>query len=515
MKLSCLFSLKKANNNQQARDSLSAFCLFILVITILASGGAFASDKADKSSARSASKANASKAEEKNMVTVLALSEYLSQVSSQHEGYKAAEKNAKGAELYSAEGSLLLKPALVGEATSVTEGQNNPFNSTDLLRQRKYSLGIAQRTNFGLTGKLSFSRTEFEDAPDTPFHAEYFQLELSQSLWKNWAGRETQAQMEALEARSLATTHAQTFIKKSILLEAESSYWRLALARELVSIQKEAVERAQRIFDWTSRRVSLSLTDRSEILQASTNLQARKLDLRTAEDEERAAAQAFNSSRGSSSSQVSERLMDLNPELLKSLKHPERTSKRADILAAEMQAKAASANAILSRERNKPEVDIFGSVPLVEPSVGSSASMMRNYIPPLSRGSSAIGIRISAPLDFSTQNQVREGYELEASAAEFLAARKAFEEEKDWLDLTAKFGQAQERLVLFNDLEKTQREKLDYERDRQQRGRSTLQQVLLFETDYKQAQLGRLRTLAELLTLNAQMKLYGVSYESR
>jgi outer membrane protein TolC len=126
-----------------------------------------------------------------------------------------------------------------------------------------------------------------------------------------------------------------------------------------------------------------------------------------------------------------------------------------------------------------------------------------------------IGLRATIPLDLGTLKRAREGHAAEAQGADWTYQRKAFEEERDWADLTAKFTQAKERLKLAVDLEKVQHEKLTYERDRQQRGRSTLQQVLIYETDFEQAQLGRIRTLADLLQLGAQMKLYGVSYESR
>jgi outer membrane protein TolC len=140
---------------------------------------------------------------------------------------------------------------------------------------------------------------------------------------------------------------------------------------------------------------------------------------------------------------------------------------------------------------------------------------LASAIPATSRPSTTIGIRVSAPLDFSAQSSARQGYNIEAASADTSFQRKSFEAERDWVDLASKFRQAKERLALYRELETVQRTKLDYERDRHARGRTTTQQVLQFESDFERAQLGRLQTLAELLTLNAQMKLYGVSYESR
>lgn len=492
-----------------------ALRLMVFMICILAAGGAFAQKAGSKPSSKRTAPAKSAAPSEPS--SSLSLDDYLGQVSEKHSGYKAADRSARGAKLTSNEASLLFKPNLTGNASTTTLGQGNPFGADNKLHINQYKLGVTQQTNFGLSGALTYNRAEYDIPASQPIESDWFQLELSQSLWRNWAGRETRGQSDAIEAGALANSFAQTFATKQILLEAESNYWNLALTRERVAMQKDAVDRAQRIQDWTSRRVRLQLADRAEGLQAAANLQAARLALRSAEDAERAAAQAFNSSRGVDNNVVDAKLTQLTPSLIASMDVPERTNSRDDVKAAELQAKAASANAQISQERNKPTVEIFASVPVTEPT-GSASNANASQSSLLLQGSTpttTIGLRLSAPLDFSTLKRVREGYAASAAAADLNYQRKAFEEQRDWSDLTAKFQQAKERFKLYTELEKSQKEKLDYERNRQQRGRSTLQQVLLFEQDYEQAQIGRIATLAELLGLNAQMKLYGVSYESR
>lgn len=483
------------------RDALDPICLSLTLLSLLLAGQAQA--QGSKSTAATAKPA-------------LTLSTYLSQVTEKHSGYKAADEIAKAAKGYSTEGLLLFRPSLSASASTTTDGHNNPFETaSDRTRSQVANVGLGQQTDFGLSGKLSYNNVAIDSSAYGSYKPDWVQLELSQSLLRNWGGNESRATADAMNAGALAKSFSQSYITKSLLLEAESLYWRLALARELVLVQKDAVDRAQKIQDWTLRRVRLQLADRAEGLQSAANLQARRLDLRTAEDEERAASQAFNSSRGINSNVVSEKLVDISAELIAKMNIPARTTKRDDVQAAEFQAKASAASAVLARERNLPTLEIFGSTPVVEPSGVNSSSPLASSLSSTTRPATTIGIRMTAPLDFGTSSRVREGYAVEAQAADLNYQRKVFEEERDWTDLTSKFKQAKERLDLYRSLETTQREKLDYERDRQQRGRSTLQQVLFFETDYEQAQLGRIRTLAEILTLNAQMKLYGVSYESR
>jgi outer membrane protein TolC len=489
------------------------------ILSILAAGGAFA--QAPTTSAKPAGK-NAAKtlpAETGSAAAAapgpaLALGEYLQQVSTKHEGYKAAQQTARGARDQAGEGSLIYSPQLSANVSEMSDSLSNPFSSDDKLHMRNYTLGVGQQTNFGLSGKLGFNRIELDVPNVGDYQSTWLSLDLSQSLWRNWAGRETRAQSEAATSKALATALGQGYASQQILLEAETTYWRLALARERVQMVREAVARADRLFSWAKRRVDLHLADRADLLQASTNLQSQKLELKRAEDDERSAAQSFNSSRGLNSDVVNEKLVSLSPELIASMNAPERKHQRDDVKAAEYQAKAASASSTLAAERNTPNLEVYGSLPLSQPDSSGSAALA-NSLPATSRPFTTIGLKFSAPLDFGTQSNVRQGYKVEAEAADLTYQRKTFEAERDWADLVAKFRQAKERLTLVSELEKSQKSKLDYERQRHESGRSTTQQVLLFEADFDQAQLGRLQTLAEVLNLNAQMKLYGVSYESR
>lgn len=476
------------------------FAMAVFILSILAAGGAFAQPKDAKVATGPR----------------LTLQDYLGQVAAKHAGYKAADLTSKGAKQTAEEGKLLFRPTLFGNAGASVAGQANPFSESEQFQSKNYSLGIGQATDVGLSARLTANRSEFAlnaGALSGKYEANWTQLELTQSLWRNWAGREIDAQAEASEYAALANAFAQSHAGKALMLEAEAAYWRLALSREIVQVQKDALDRAQRSSDWAARRARMQLADRAEALQTSTAFQARRLELRQAEDEASAAAQAFNSSRGLNSNEVPEVLAEITPTLTDSLQVPARTSKRDDVKAAELQAKAGAANAQIARERNKPTIEAYATVPLSEPEDPTGA--FATVIPQTSRVATTVGIRATIPLDFARTSRVREGYDSQATAANSIFERKAFEEERDWTDLVNKFTQAKQRLKLYEELEKQQREKLLYERDRQGRGRSTLQSVLIYEGDYQVTQLGRIRTLAELLTLNAQMKLYGVSYESR
>lgn len=450
----------------------------------------------------------------------LVIQAFLEQVTKGNDAYRAAEMNRIAAENYSYEAALPLAPAFVANATLGSEGKPSSipvagFNYSS-VDKNDYSAGITKLFRTGIRTSFTYSAMD-TNYVGLPGAQKYFearpQIEATIPLWRNFWGRETIGGVEAARLSSLAKAEGQDAQAKSVLVEAEAAYWRLALAREALKVSRDAVDRAQSMYDWTSRRVRLALSDQSESLQSTAQLKSRVLDFKMAEDDERSARLAFNSARGVTADKVPEALEVLNAELVAKWETPNRTQTRPDIEAARLQAEAAEANARAASERSKPNLEIFGLYAFNSPhqatqSEALEASLKRD------RPSSSYGIRLNMPLDFSSMRKAQEGWNAEANASRTLVSRRLFEQERDWNDLVSRFQLAREKIRLYEELESSQREKLEFERSRQKSGRSTIAQVILFETDYEQTQFARIRSLAEVLSLNANMKLYGVAYDT-
>ncbi|MCM2280659.1 MAG: TolC family protein [Bdellovibrionaceae bacterium] len=441
---------------------------------------------------------------------LLSIDDYLKSVREGNEAVQAAVQSSEAASLTASDASLLTSPQAFGSASSTSDERFNPQFRANKILNDNYQLGLQQQTTFGLGAKLyySLSRTEVPGAFPT-FHEARPTLELTQQLWRNGFGSETRAQIQAIKAGARARSESEAFRANSLILDAELAYWRLVLARETRRVQEEALERADRLVSWAGRRASSGLADRADSLQAQANQKARQLELRAAIDAERAAARTFNSARGVDQNDVSERLQPLTQDVIDRMQAPTSRASRGDIKAAQLQAQAAAANSKLGSEKGRASVEIFGQFATNGFDADRAEAIDQSFT--TERPTTTIGVRFTVPLDFSAASRSRQGYEKEKLAADTIFKRKTFEEARDWQDVTQKFTEAKSRLGLYQELEQTQRAKLEYERARHNRGRSTTQQVLLYELDYEQAQFGRIRTLAELLQLNAQMKLYGTS----
>ncbi|CAN5640425.1 hypothetical protein BH10BDE1_BH10BDE1_11360 [soil metagenome] len=451
---------------------------------------------------------------------ILEIKGFLDLVTKGNDAYRAAEMNRVAAESYSYEAGLVLAPALIANMTLASDGKPSPFPipgfNYSSVDTNSYSAGVTKLFRNGIRTTFTYSAID-TDYVGLPGAQKYFearpQIEATIPLWRNFWGRETVGTIDAVRLGSLAKAKAQEAQAKGALIDAEAAYWRLALSREALKVSKDAVDRADALSGWTGRRVRLALSDRSESLQSTAQSKSRALDYKTSEDDERAARLAFNSARGVSGDKVPETLEVLNADLIAKWETPNRTTIRPDVEAARLQAEAAEANAKASAERSKPTFEIFGLYAFNSPhkatqSEALEASLKRD------RPSTSYGLRLNMPLDFSAMKKAQAGWSAEANASRILISRRLFEQERDWNDLVSRFQLAREKIRLYEELEASQKEKLDYERTRQKSGRSTVAQVILFETDYEQTQFSRIRALADVLSLNANMKLYGVAYDA-
>ncbi len=451
--------------------------------------------------------------------SILTLGEYLDQVRKGSQLFVAAQLSSDAAGERSTEYKLLTRPNLIAganyansraETGSVLQGDNNT--------QKTYSLGIQETTSFGLAGQLTYGVTQVESNANvaalggpnlfqTSFTTAGPQLVLTQSLWRNWFGEEIRAQKLQIAAAALAQRFSQSFQQIQILADAEQAYWNLALAREQVKSSREVLALTEKSQSWSAKRERLQLADRSDLLQANAALLQRRLSLQAALDNEKMASRRFNTVRGQNSEAVAENLRSFDPAVIDRLQIPNRVDRRDDVKAYEQNKYAAEAAARLAKQRNTPTLNLTGGIGLNgrDPVFGEATSKSLTT----ERPNYAIGVQANIPLDFGTQSDVRSGYQKDVVAADVLYQRRVFENERLWQDLTTLFTQAIGRYRISADLEKTNKEKVEYERFRHGRGRTTLYQVILFENDYAQSQFDRIRAQADVLNAYAQLRTFG------
>lgn len=447
----------------------------------------------------------------------LSLDEYLCQVNHCHGGIQGSRKIVHGTGLRDSEAKLLTEPYLFGQAEYIKNVYNPTFapmqgNESTL---ENYKLGFEQTTPYGLSGKLyynyqrqTYGGTNPLFVTATDFYSTSPVVEFNLSLWRNFLGRETRATQSLIQSQARYSHFSERYKIKTLLAQAENTYWRMALAQRVVTIQLDSLARARKIHDWATRRTQLRLADRADSLQAEAGVDARQLDLQSAIDELKLAAHAFNTLRGNACDIVPEQLINLNDDLLQNIPIPCFHPLRDDVLAAKEQTNIAIANARLGIEKNKPDLDVYATYSFNGRNTNASQAINESFSS--TYPNSVIGVRLRMPLDYVTQSRVRNGYRHEIQGVEEQFQQQVFENHQLWNELIIRLETAKKRLHIAKRLEDIQLEKLTAEKQRLSVGRTTLYQVLLFEQDYANAQIARLNIQAEILGYVTQLKTFGV-----
>jgi outer membrane protein TolC len=454
----------------------------------------------------------------------LSLNDYLEQVKAQNHQALGFKETSSAAILRSDEGDLAVVPQIFASAQWQADAKlpSIPLLDYDRLDTYVYNVGISETTRFGLQAKLSYNvqYTSYVNPSlvlgggpsalagfSTTFYDTTPILQLTQSLWSNGFGKSTEAQITAARAQALAEGHLSNYQFTSVLVQAETAYWQLALARQTVEVEKGALDRAKKILDYNTKRAQVGLADKSDAIQAQANYELRALELQSALDSARTSALSFNIERENPTDVVAEDLKDVAWDKLENEALPARADFREDVKAALEQEKASEANAEISLQKDLPTFDIVASAALN----GRADTIGDGLGDPFAahRPTESIGFRFSAPLDISLIQRSRRGWEKEKEGLRLSYEQKVFEQEQNWKDLVEKVAEARKRLGLARQVEEIQRSKLENEKQRLRSGRSTTYQVLLFEQDFDSAQLNRIRAQADIVTTIAQMKLFG------
>lgn len=454
-----------------------------------------------------------------NSASALSLNEYLGQVKQESLGYKASDEQAEASALRSREADLIFTPRLFANARFGHDGKEQFASAItyDRLKMQNYSLGVSQDFSFGLQTKLSYAldKTEVEGATlpagvGNSFWTATPTLELTMPLWANGFGRSARANEELTRQQNVAEQYGAKAQNQGYLVEAEAAYWRLASTQEVVQVQTRALKQAQSILDYVSRKAKMNLGENADVLQAKALVEATTFQLQLAQNQEKSARRSFNTYINKSAEESVPALDTINYGNLEKVTVPTaKPGDRYDVKAAEAQSRLAKSSSQLVAERNKPNLDLYGSYALNGRDEELNEAMKNAG--KTERDTAFVGVRLNIPLNFSATSDAKAGALKAERAAELSYQYKQFTQDQDWTNLTQQLGEAKENLRLATNIVNAQKAKLENERTRLRQGRTTTYQVLLFEQDFSQSEVSRVQAASQILGLQAQIKLYQAS----
>jgi outer membrane protein TolC len=331
-------------------------------------------------------------------------------------------------------------------------------------------------------------------------------------LWKDGFGSKARADQEVARSSNQANQLNAEGQSQSYLVEAEAAYWGLSSAQEVVEVQKRASQQAQSILDYVSKKARMNLGENADVLQAKALVEQTTFQLQLAVNSEKAARRVFNTYINVGSESTVAGLEPMNYAGLQSIAVPgAKPGNRYDVLAAEAQTRLAKANSAIAAEKNKPAVDLYGSYAMNGQDADLNEAL--KAAGKSERDTAFVGVRLNIPLNFSAASDTRAGALKAEKAAEYSLQYKQFVQEQDWNNLVQQLGEAKESFRLASNIVNAQKAKLENERARLRQGRTTTYQVLLFEQDFSQSEVNRVKSAAQILGLQARIKLYQNSPE--
>ena len=446
----------------------------------------------------------------------LSLETYLNQVMSGSPAVQASRDAIDGTLSTAKEGDLISMPKFFANSTHTIDHRQfaNSFFGGRTISDN-FNLGFEKQFDFGLSAKLNYNlfNNNTTNLPAIIFPngvnaytSAQSQLDLTQSLWRNFFGKETRASETLAEASALASHFGEKFKLKQTLAQAETAYYRTAIANESVKLEQELLNRSKQILEWTTKRVNNHLTDKIDLLQSRASTQARALSLESALSELRTATLQFNLYRNQPGDELKEQIPLVETSRILALKTPSKAEQTDDLKAAEQSERATRASQELSLQKAQPDLALFATAAFngvdrwSSPAISNSLTTNNPYY--------VLGMKFSFPLYFLETSEIRSGRERQQLAAENTTRQKVLENHEQWRDLSRKFDEARARLKMAEELVGMQKEKLEYEKYRFNLGRTTTYQVLTFEQDYAQSLISRLQIEREILGIHAQLKTF-------
>lgn len=440
----------------------------------------------------------------------LNLSTYLCQVRESNEGLLAAYLAAEAASERSDEGELLFRPNFYAGGRHLRDRFPSFSSNGDEkgVQENEWNVGLSYQTKMGPQLVLEGSGDHITSRDGG---SNIYSLQLYQPLWRNWLARETKAQAALMRSSALSTKFSKLYQVQVALAQAELLYWQLAITRETVKLQNEALERAQVLLDWQIKRSGKNLANEIDLLQAEAAVKGYQLDKEIALEQERQAASQFNSFRGICCSRVNEVLISLEDFDVNVLAIPCYNGLRKDLIGASYSVEALSAQKEIDIQRSYSQVDLFVSA--ARHDIHNTPILLESAIDS-SRPEYSIGIQINIPLDFGLTSRLREAWTKEALAADLDLSRKYFEVDQEWNDLIARFDAEKRQLKISQSIEEAQRQKYEAEKGRFSVGKSDTYTVIMFEQDYMRAQFVRLQRWWNLFEVYTRLKLFRSDDES-
>ncbi|MBL7557871.1 MAG: TolC family protein [Bdellovibrionaceae bacterium] len=443
---------------------------------------------------------------------VISLKQYIEMAQGKDPSIQSAQLSLEGSRLIENNARLLTGINFFANGNILSDGRptSAPSFQGDQTDVNALAVGLQQQTSFGLAWTLSqnYQYTKIYNAAVIPlpeYYDMYPKIELSLPLWRNWLGSETKATQGQIENQVKVQKLNSELSRVQKENEIKDAYYTLATQQKSFEIQKDSLQRAEKILNWAESRATRNLSDKSDVYQTQALVAARKLELMSAEVKLKEAARLFNSFLEIDSDVVSYRLAseDIDSKALELSKAQAKA--RLDLLLQKENLKSAESSYIVQREKNKPSLNL--SMAYLKQGRDTSASGAQSKISD-AKDYHLLAVTFNMPLDIGNMSDSKEGYAKLAESQVLAEKARVRTESIQWKNTVYQAETLAQQLKIVRDLETVQKNKADLERSKYNNGRSTTYQVLMFEQDYVNSRNQKINLELQVRKFLTSLELY-------
>ncbi len=441
----------------------------------------------------------------------LTLDEYIQRVKKENKIFRSLTYSIESSNERLTAGDIVLVPTLTA-AASLADDASLPSIFGSKREVAEYSLGLSKKFSTGTLLTLSAKTDQYRNDNGNPPFDQYTNgglgISLQQSLWKDSFGQSTVLRKEREMIINQAETLGVDLKLRSALYDAEATFWDYAVAKDDLRLKKSNLERAKKLENWTSSRVTNGISDRADLMNVKALAAVREVQLVASEDEIKTQETKF---REYLSLADGEATPSIEADLMLAQNYFSDLMKKKNVvqISTYLSVLDAKTKKIVADEISdslRPDISLLGSYNTT--SYDRDYTQMTSNLNRTDRPKTFIGVNFTWLFDTDAKLAQKSAAAKEALAAQYLSERNLVLGKNAWNDLMRKYEITQQTVMTLEKVANYQRERAKAEQDKFSKGRTITANVVTAETDAAEAEVTLLKAKSGLRKLEASSVLF-------
>ncbi len=447
----------------------------------------------------------------------MTLEEYMDTVSKKNRLINSYQTSAEASQEKRVAGDLLLSPTLT-VGYSVLSDKSEPSSVADKRNTTVTNFGVSKKFSTGTLLSLTALTTKLDyELPVTPGNTGYstggLGLVLQQSLWKDFFGVATRMRRERESLTNQLEMLGYELQRRVALIQAETDFWDYMVALEDLKLKQANFDRAKKLDQWTSNRVSNGISDQTDLLQVRALANLRELELVTS-------AQVVKTREAKLKENIdfapNEQLPEVKADMAMTRPYVTNLSKSRNVVKIDtyLTSVEAAVKQKVSEEvvdSLRPDLTFLGKYNTSSYNVDHST--MQNNITNTARPVTYVGLSLSWLFGSDAKSAQFSAAKKEALASRLKADQARITGENAWLDLLRQYDLTKRNVLTLEKIAQLQRDRARAEQAKFTKGRTITSNVVNAETDAAQAEVNYLSAKSGLRKLEASSQLFMVIAE--